>query len=75
MNKISISLVLAVSFLTANAQDPVVMEINGKPVLKSEFEAVYKKNSGKDVQNNTKSVKEYVDLFSLLKAKFLKPKA
>jgi peptidyl-prolyl cis-trans isomerase SurA len=69
MNKISISLVLAVSFLTANAQDPVVMEINGKPVLKSEFEAVYKKNSGKDVQNNTKSVKEYVDLFSLFKSK------
>ncbi|MCA0429139.1 MAG: peptidyl-prolyl cis-trans isomerase [Bacteroidetes bacterium] len=69
MNKISISLALAVSFFTANAQDPVVMEINGKPVLKSEFEAVYKKNSGKDVQNNTKSVKEYVDLFSLFKSK------
>ncbi len=69
MNKISISLALALAFLTVNAQDPIVMEINGKPVFKSEFEAVYKKNSGKDVQNNNKSVKEYVDLFSLFKSK------
>jgi peptidyl-prolyl cis-trans isomerase SurA len=47
----------------------VVMTINGKPIKKSEFEAVYRKNNGKEVGNNTKSVKEYVDLFSLFKSK------
>lgn len=69
MNKIAFSILVAGTLFTANAQDPVVMEINGKPILKSEFEAVYKKNNGKDVQNNSKSVKEYVDLFSLFKSK------
>ncbi|MCE3227102.1 MAG: PpiC-type peptidyl-prolyl cis-trans isomerase [Bacteroidetes bacterium] len=62
--------VIAISYSTAmNAQDPVIMEINDKKILKSEFEAVYKKNNGKEVNNTTKSVKEYVDLFSLFKSK------
>ncbi|MGZ4100180.1 MAG: peptidylprolyl isomerase, partial [Bacteroidia bacterium] len=57
------------------AQDPVVMTITNTetkvshPITKSEFEAVYKKNNGKEVNNATKSVKEYVDLFSLFKSK------
>src|SRR5688500_7195141 len=51
------------------AQDPDVMTINGKPIKRSEFEAVYRKNNGKEVGNSTKSVKEYVDLFSLFKSK------
>src|SRR5436190_4721644 len=51
------------------AQEPVVMTINGKPIKKSEFEAVYRKNNGKEVGTTTKSVKEYVDLFSLFKSK------
>lgn len=57
------------------AQDPVVMTITNTetkashPVSKSEFEAVYKKNNGKEVNSATKSVKEYVDLFSLFKSK------
>lgn len=51
------------------AQDPVIMMINDKPIKKSEFEVVYKKNNGKEVNNSTKSVKEYVDLFSLFKSK------
>lgn len=53
----------------ALAQDPVVMTINGRQITKSEFEAVYKKNNGKEINNSTKSVKEYVDLFSLFKSK------
>jgi len=52
-----------------NAQEPVVMTINNKPITKSEFEAVYKKNNGKEIKNNPKSVREYVDLFSLFKSK------
>lgn len=52
----------------ANAQDPVVMTINDRPIKKSEFEAVYRKNNGREV-GNAKSVKEYVELFSLFKSK------
>jgi peptidyl-prolyl cis-trans isomerase SurA len=52
-----------------NAQEPVVMTINGKQITKSEFEAVYRKNNGKEVKSNPKTVKEYVDLFSLFKSK------
>ncbi len=51
------------------AQEPVIMTINSKPVYKSEFENVYKKNSGKEITKEQKSVKEYVDLFSTFKMK------
>jgi peptidyl-prolyl cis-trans isomerase SurA len=65
--------VVALAVLTWNfsalAQDPVVMTINDKPIKKSEFEAVYKKNNGKEVGATNKSVKEYVELFSLFKSK------
>lgn len=72
-------IVLALASLTtanlALAQEPVVMTINGKPIKKSEFEAVYRKNNGKEVNNATKSVKEYVDLFSLFKSKVMEAEA
>ncbi len=57
--------------LTSVAQisEPVIMTINNKPVYKSEFENVYKKNSGKEITKEQKSVKEYVDLFSTFKMK------
>lgn len=66
----------AVAF-TALAQttEPVIMTINGKPVYKSEFENVYKKNSGKEVNKEQKSVKEYVDLFSTFKMKVFEAEA
>lgn len=53
----------------AQSNEPVIMTINNKPVYKSEFENVYKKNSGKEVHKEQKSVKEYVDLFSTFKMK------
>ena len=62
---------VAIGLLTGtviNAQDPVIMTINDRQVKKSEFEAVYKKNNGKD-SPQAQSVKEYVDLFSLFKSK------
>lgn len=55
----------------SNAQDPVIMTINDRQVKKSEFEAVYKKNNGKD-SPQAQSVKEYVDLFCYLKARYMK---
>ncbi len=48
--------------------DPVIMTVNGKPVLKSEFEYSYHKNNGEDVIDH-KSVKEYVELFANYKRK------
>lgn len=59
----------AVHFTAQTSSEPVVMTINGKSITKAEFEAVYKKNNGKEVKNNPKSVKEYVELFSLFKSK------
>lgn len=55
--------------------EPVIMTINGKPVYKSEFENVYKKNSGKEVNKEQKSVKDYVDLFSTFKMKVFEAEA
>ncbi len=70
MNKVvTLALALGAFVNYSKAQEPVVMTINGKPISKSEFEAVYHKNNGKEVNNTTKSVNEYVDLFSLFKSK------
>ena len=68
---------LSVFSLTSFAQtsEPVIMTINGKPVYKSEFENVYHKNSGKEVNKEQKSVKEYVDLFSTFKMKVFEAEA
>ncbi len=70
-------LTLSAIGITAFAQttEPVIMTINGKPVYKSEFENVYKKNSGKEVNKEQKSVKEYVDLFSTFKMKVFEAEA
>ena len=68
---------LGVAFFTfgLSAQnDPVVMTINGEPVLKSEFEYIYNKNNS----NNTfdkKSLDEYVELFVNFKLKVAEAKA
>jgi peptidyl-prolyl cis-trans isomerase SurA len=70
MNKVLIiALAMGVCTDMVNAQDTVVMTINDRPVKKSEFEAVYRKNNGKEVSSGAKSVNEYVDLFSLFKSK------
>lgn len=60
---------IIISFNTLSAQDQTVMTINDRAIKKSEFEAVYKKNNGKEINNINKSVKEYVDLFSVFKSK------
>lgn len=70
MNKLVVAALAMVTFTNiAKSQDPIVMTINNKPIKKSEFEVVYRKNNGKEANNVTKSVKEYVDLFSLYKSK------
>lgn len=61
--------------MLAQSTEPVIMTINNKPVYKSEFENVYKKNSGKEVNKEQKSVKDYVDLFSTFKMKVFEAEA
>ena len=57
--------------MAANAQtadDPVIMTVNGEPVLRSEFEYSFNKNNSEGVIDK-KSVEEYVDLFINYKLK------
>ena len=59
------------SLLTTLAQpksDPVIMTINGNPVLRSEFEYSYNKNNSEGVIDK-KTIDEYVDLFINYKLK------
>ena len=61
-------MLLCGSMAYAQQADPVVMKINGQPVLRSEFEYSYNKNNSEDVIDK-KTVDEYVDLFVNYKLK------
>lgn len=75
MRKISITVLSAVLTFSAFAQaDPVIMTIGGKPVNKSEFESVFRKNNNK-TSVDPKAVKEYAELFSLFKMKVFEAEA
>ena len=71
MNKIVFvagSLLCAASVFAQTA-DPTLLTIDGKAITKSEFESVYKKNNGKDMSTEKKSVNDYLDLFVNFKLK------
>ena len=59
---------LACASASAQTNDPVIMTINGEPVLRSEFEYSYNKNNSEGVIDK-KNVAEYVDLFVNYKLK------
>ena len=54
--------------LFAQGSDPVLMIVNNKPVLKSEFEYIYNKNNTNNSLDK-KTLDEYVDLFVNFKLK------
>ncbi|MBL7963688.1 MAG: peptidylprolyl isomerase [Flavobacteriales bacterium] len=56
------------AFAQNGATDPVLMSVDGQPVLRSEFEAIYKKNN-KDVTVTPEALNEYVELFINYKLK------
>lgn len=60
-------LVLSAS-LIAKGKDPVLMQINDKPVYKSEFEYIYNKNNSNNSLDK-KTLEEYVELFINFKLK------
>ena len=70
--KSPVVILVALLALTANtfaqSTDPVMMTINGKPVLKSEFEYIYNKNNSNNSLDK-KTLEEYVDLFVNFKLK------
>lgn len=64
------ALLLVASSVGAQTSDPVVMTINGKPVLRSEFEYSYNKNNSETVVDK-KNIADYVPLFVNYKLKVL----
>ena len=54
--------------LQPQSDDPIIMTVNGQPVLRSEFEYSYNKNNSEGVIDK-KTVDEYVDLFINYKLK------
>lgn len=74
MRKLSISALSLISYISfSQNNDPIVMKINGKPIYKSEFVALYNKNSNKSIDK--KSVDEYVQMFTLYKMKVFEAEA
>lgn len=69
MKRTFITLVMALCALGLRAQeDKVLMTIDGKPVMLSEFEYIYRKNS-QEAAGSQKSMEEYLDLFVNFKLK------
>ena len=64
MTKFAMSVAGLLCSLAVSAQvnDPVIMTVGGKPVLRSEFEYSYNKNNTDGVIDR-KTVEEYVELF------------
>lgn len=65
---VSLAMLLCGSMAFGQAGDPVVMTVNGKPVLRSEFEYAYQKSNANGVIDR-KTVAEYADLFVNYKLK------
>ncbi|MBQ7716010.1 MAG: peptidylprolyl isomerase, partial [Prevotella sp.] len=73
MKRVTIFLaILLMTAVTTSAQtnDPVIMTVNGQPVLRSEFVYSYNKNNSEGVIDK-KTVEEYVDLFVNYKLKVM----
>ncbi|MEA4840376.1 MAG: peptidylprolyl isomerase [Bacteroidales bacterium] len=65
---------VCLSICTAQIKDPIIMDIGGNAVTKSEFEYIWNKNSANAVSDQ-KSLDEYVDLFVNFKLKVAEAKA
>ena len=66
--------IFTITLLSAQSNNPVIMTINGNPVLKSEFEYIYNKNNANNAIDK-KTLEEYVDLFINFKLKVEEAKA
>ena len=74
-SKLLLTTIVLTSIFNANAgTDPVIMKINNKEVLKSEFEYIYNKNTNQQMVEQ-KDLNEYVDLFVNFKLKVAEAEA
>jgi len=75
MKKIFLITNLFFAVQLSNAQtDPVVMEVNGKPVTKSEFLQIYLKNNNNPKYDQA-SMDEYIEMFKKFKLKVAEAEA
>ena len=56
-------LMLVTPMLWGQSLDPVIMNIAGKNITRSEFEYSFNKNNSEDGQKDEKAIRDYVDLF------------
>ncbi|MCW5898846.1 MAG: peptidylprolyl isomerase [Flavobacteriales bacterium] len=69
IRKILGTAVCSLAFLSLSAQaDPVLMTVDGEPVTRAEFEAIYKKNN-KEANVSREALDEYLELFINYKLK------
>ena len=69
MKRTFLCVAVALFFFSARAQeDKVLMTIDGKPIMLSEFEYIFEKNN-QEAAGGQKSVDEYLDLFVNFKLK------
>ncbi|HLP13133.1 MAG TPA: peptidylprolyl isomerase [Flavobacteriales bacterium] len=72
MNKLSVITLVTLTLLAHNSfsqqKDEVIMTVKSKPVYKSEFENIYKKNN-KEVNVSKEALDEYMVLFTNFKLK------
>jgi hypothetical protein len=74
MKKTAFSLLVSITaYSLAQNNDPIVMKIGGRPIPKSEFEALYHKNNSKSLDK--KNVEEYAQMFALYKMKVYEAEA
>lgn len=74
MKHLLIALGILVSATVTAQQDPVLLEIDGKPVTKSEFLQIYLKNNN-NPQYDQKSLDDYIALFKKFKLKVAEAEA
>lgn len=68
MKKILTAILVLASAVALHAEDKVLMTINGKPIMASEFMYIYEKNN-QETSIEQKSMDEYLDLFINFKLK------
>jgi peptidyl-prolyl cis-trans isomerase SurA len=69
------SFLWVLSITAAFGQDPVLLKVGNTEVKASEFKYIYEKNNGNNADYSTKSVMEYLDLYTKFKLKVQKARA
>ena len=74
MKKTFFAVAALMAAMTISAEDQVLMTIDGKPVMASEFMYIYEKNN-QEASLDPKTMDEYLDLFVNFKLKVTEAEA